>query len=486
MPVGVRASRDATGGPRHRKKDTQAVASKTDTSARQPPIATTRAVVNLAWPLTVNAILLQSAVIIDTYLVSTLGEAALAAMGLAAALGGLLLGALVALSQATQILVARAKGADDALALKSALACAAAIGGVIAGGGAVLVWTWGDDLIAGFAHTPEIAALATGYINIFVLVILSEVGSQALSCYFNGTGRTKFPLYSLLIQMPVNVALSILLIFGLYGFPELGLQGAAIGSAAAAVLRLGFLSLCVLRQDRGTLRVSGWSRGSFGATTRAHFVFTLPVAAQFFGIAASNAVCALIYARMAITDFAAMTLVLPWVQVVGVMMISWSQASGIMVGQALGQRASDADLTDFLKRAWRVSVTLAGVVSLLFLAASFGFQWIYADLQQATLDALWSFVPALLFLSFPKSSNAMCGTTLRAGGDTIHVMKIHLTAQWVYRVPLTALLVLYLEWSVTWVFSLLLFEELLKFPFFHGRFFGGKWRRMMDPDGEAM
>ena len=80
----------------------------------------TKTTFGLAWPLAVNAILLHSIIILDTYLVSTLGEVALAAMGVAAAISGLLLGALVALSNATQIIIAQAKGADDKIGLKSA------------------------------------------------------------------------------------------------------------------------------------------------------------------------------------------------------------------------------------------------------------------------------------------------------------------------------------------------------------------------------
>ncbi|MEM9523591.1 MAG: MATE family efflux transporter [Pseudomonadota bacterium] len=444
------------------------------------PIPTHGAIFKLAWPLAVNAILLQGIVILDTYLVSILGENALTAMGLAGAIAGLLSGALMSISHATQILVARAKGADDPVALKSALWCAVAIGGAVAGLGLALVRTLGDDVIGSFAHTPEIAQDAVAYLDIFALVIVFEVGSQAISCHFNGTGRTRLPFYSHLAEMPVNIGLSVVLIFGLYGFPELGLKGAAIGSAAAALVRLLFLAVCLHRLEAAVIRAPGWARATFPASVTWHALFALPVAAAFFGQAACNTVSALLYARMSVNDFAAMTLILPWIQVVGTMMISWAQATGIFVGQLLGQRETAGHMNAFLKRSWRVCIVIAAFVSTLYLAASMSFRWIYEDLQRETLDALWSFVPALLLLSFPKSSNAMCGSTLRAGGDTVYVMNIHLFSQWAYRVPMTALLVLYLDWSVTWVFALLLFEECLKFPFFHLRVLSGKWRTMLD------
>ena len=443
------------------------------------PAPRTAAIAALAWPLALNAVLLQGIVILDTFLVSFLGEVAIAAMGLAAAIAGLMLGALVALSHATQILVSQAEGANDTVALKSAFRCGIFINCVVAGIGLVLVWTFGDTIIRNFAHSPDIAEDAILYLDIFSVVIVSEACSQAVSCHFNGTGRTRLPFYSHLAELPVNVGLSILLIFGLYGAPELGLIGAAVGSAVAAFVRLTFLLGCLLRFDRLLINQPGWSHATFLGSARRHFLFALPVAGTFFGLAACNAVCALLYAQMSINQFAAMTLILPWVQVVGMIMIAWAQATGIFVGQLLGRQATDASLNELLSRSWRVAVVLAALVSLLYLLASLSFGWIYRGLQPETLQALWSFVPALLLLSFPKSSNAICGSTLRAGGDTVRVMNIHLLAQWAFRVPLTALLILYLEWSVTWVFSLFLFEEILKFPMFHLRFYSGKWKNML-------
>jgi Na+-driven multidrug efflux pump len=70
----------------------------------------------------------------------------------------------------------------------------------------------------------------------------------------------------------------------------------------------------------------------------------------------------------------------------------------------------------------------------------------------------------------------MCGHTLRAGGDTLYVMNIFVSAQWLFRVPMTAFFILVLDLPVVWVFSLFLFEELVKFPMFHLRFLKGAWK----------
>ena len=64
-----------------------------------------------------------------------------------------------------------------------------------------------------------------------------------------------------------------------------------------------------------------------------------------------------------------------------------------------------------------------------------------------------------------------------AAGETVYVMKLFIWSQWGFRVPATAVLVLYLDASAFWVLSLVLAEELVKFPAFHHRLFAGDWKR---------
>lgn len=437
----------------------------------------TRKVFSLAWPLAINAIMLNGIVIVDTYLVSTLGESALASMGLAAAIIGLLLGTLFALSTATQILVAQGQGANDPVRLKSAFWCGLIMNTLATAICLTLVLSLGDELITGFAHTPRIADDAINYLHIFTVVVIAETVSQSMSSYFNGTGRTKMPFYSHLAEIPVNIALSIVLIHGLYGFPEFGLTGAAMGSAAAALTRMLFLSGCILRTELAVIGVAGWAQTTLLQSCRRHFMLALPIAATFFSQAVANVLCALLYARLSISQFAAMTLIMPWVQVFGQFMTSWAQATGIFVGQLLGRQVSADSLDGFLSRVWRVTFILAALVSLLHLLTTLSFNWIYDDLMDETRHALLSFLPIILLLPFPKSSNAICGHTLRAGGDAVYVMNIFVFSQWAVRVPLTAVFILYLDASVAWVFALFLLEEIVKFPLFHRRLYSGKWRR---------
>ena len=421
--------------------------------------------------------MLHGIIVIDFYLVSPLGEAALAAMGLAGTLAGLLLGVLLAFSNATQIRIAQAFGATGPTALKTSFLCGLLINTAATAFGILLVLLFGGRVISNFAHFPWIAEQGTAYLHAFLWVVLCEAVAQCFESHFNGCGKTRVTFFGFLIAVPINIGLSIVLIYGLYAFPQLGLVGAAWGSAAASATRLLFLTAWFWRTDRHVLTAPGWSKPTFGEALRRHWFFSLPIAGTFISVTFGNQVCMLIYATMSVNEFAALALILPWVQTAGTFGMAWAQATGIAMAQLLGKGTAEPALDAFLARAWRGAFVAAALVAMAYLAICLMSGWIYADLESETTAALLTFLPVLLILPFPKGSNAICGQTLRASGDTVHVMNIFIAGQWMCKVPLTALFVIYLDLHVAWVFALLLAEELFKFPPFHLRLLKGDWKR---------
>jgi len=430
----------------------------------------------MAWPMALRAAMMFSIVIIDLYIVSSLGEDAVAAIGIATIISGMVMGTTFAFANAMQIKVAQAYGSDDPVELKTAFYCGLVINVLLVMLGITLIVLFGRSLLDRLAHSNEIAEAAAGYLHIFTLVLLAEALSSVFTSHFNGCGRTKLAFYSFLISAPFNIASSIVLVFGLYGFPELGLVGAACGSFLGALLRLLYLAL-IFYQSHGVFSdVTGWLHGRFMSSTGKQFNFSWPIAATFISMTFANQACFAIYSNLNVYQFAAMTLITPWIRIAGQLSYTWTQATGILVAQLLGKSLSPEQLDEFLSRAWRGAFVAAFIVALVYALIILASRWIYSDLAEETRMALLSFLPILLLLPFPRVSNAICGNVLRASGDSKSSMNIHLGANWLFMVPATAVFILVFELSVTWVFALFLFEELVKFPFFHRRLWSKEWQ----------
>ena len=435
---------------------------------------------SVAWPLGLKAMMLHGIIVIDAYLVSPLGETALAAMGLAGAIAGMMLGVLFAFSSGTQIRLARGFGSGGKLPMKTGFYAGLVQNLLAAAVGLGLVLAFGPQAITSMAQTPWIAEQAQSYLNVMLLVVFSEAVGQCISSFFNANGKTRVPFLGYLIGLPVNVSVSLLLIHGHWGFPALGVQGAAVGTLCGSLARLAFLGLIFLRETGFYRDVAGWAQGNFKASLRRHMVFTWPIAGTFVSMTIANQVFLLIGTDLGVNAFAALTLILPWVVVLGTFGMAWAQAVGIIAAQMLGQGAGHAALDAFVSRAFRGAFIAAGIVAVVNSGLVLCSGWIYDDLQSETKAALWTFLPVLFLLPFPKGSNAICGQTLRAAGDTVYVMNLFIGAQWLVKVPFAALFVFVWDMSVTWVFALMLLDEIVKLVPFHARFFKGVWKDAKD------
>ena len=432
----------------------------------------------LAWPIAMNAILLQAIVIIDITLVAPLGEVSVAALGLASSLVGIALGVLFALSNGTQILLAQAYGANNTRAFRSAFWCGLVINIVSFCLFAVLALAFGPMLLDSLATTAQMGALAWDYTRVFLLVLAGVALSQNCTVLFNAIGNSRIPFYSNLLELPINAIISYALINGAFGFPELGLEGAAWGSAVAVCIRTVFLGLFLIHQKSDVFAGSGELFKQFRKQVSHHWLHAWPVAATFITLSLSMSLCMMMYASLPVHEFAALTILMLWIRIAGLVVTAWAQATSILIGQLLG-KSQNALLDEFLNRVWRLSFVLAGVVAGINLCSSFGFPSIYPELQSTTLDVLAALAPMFVVLPLLRSSNVMCGNVLRAGGDAGYAFRIHIYTQCLFTLPVSAFFVFYLKLNVQWVFSILLAEEVIKaFPF-HKRIRSGIWKRQL-------
>ncbi|MBT8113063.1 MAG: MATE family efflux transporter, partial [Gammaproteobacteria bacterium] len=84
-------------------------------------------------------------------------------------------------------------------------------------------------------HAPEVQAQETIYFKILMYSAVFMVLNNALGSFFSGLGKTLIVMWVSLIITVINVALDYVLIFGNFGFPEMGIRGAATASNIAIV-----------------------------------------------------------------------------------------------------------------------------------------------------------------------------------------------------------------------------------------------------------
>ncbi len=162
---------------------------------------------------------------------------------------------LFALGTGTTILVSQKIGEGDTGAAERLLGTTFAYSSLFSGA-LFLLWFFGSETIfALMGLSGEMLGFASSYTRIYSFSILLTGLSTASNSVFQGSGNTRPMLYSSIIRTVTNVILDPILIFGLAGFPALGIEGAAIATLAADIAGAAYLVPRAFR-NRGPVRLS--------------------------------------------------------------------------------------------------------------------------------------------------------------------------------------------------------------------------------------
>lgn len=106
---------------------------------------------------------------------------------------------------------------------------------------------------------PEVVALAIPYLEIVAFSMIPLMAFQAYKQFADGLSQTKYAMYATLLANLVNILFNYLLIYGIWIFPRLELQGAAIGTLLSRFFMLWFVWE-ILRRRKKFAAYFEWSR----------------------------------------------------------------------------------------------------------------------------------------------------------------------------------------------------------------------------------
>ncbi len=125
----------------------------------------------------------------------------------------------------------------------------------------VFVFLFAETILTGLLSSQDIIQGATSFLKIRVFTLFFSFGSVLMRSFFVGITVTKYIGRAALVVALTNVVLDYLLIFGYYGFPEMGLNGAALASVLCEVAGMVYFLIVVFKQvDREKYNLFKFSR----------------------------------------------------------------------------------------------------------------------------------------------------------------------------------------------------------------------------------
>ncbi|MCL6265286.1 MATE family efflux transporter [Flagellimonas myxillae] len=212
----------------------------------------------LAYPVILGMLGHTFVAFADNIMVGQLGTAELAAVSLGNSFVFIAMSLGIGFSTAITPLVAEADGAGDKVAGKSALKH-----------GLVLCTLLGISLFGiillckPFLHymkqPEEVVELAIPYLELVAFSLVPLIMFQAFKQFSEGLSQTKYPMYATVLANVINIVINYLLIFGSFGFPKLGIVGAAIGTLTSRFIMVGYIWFLLKRKEKFQFYVTGFN-----------------------------------------------------------------------------------------------------------------------------------------------------------------------------------------------------------------------------------
>lgn len=421
-------------------------------------------VIALALPVALQMLLQSMLGMADVVMISGLGAAAIAAVGLAAKLHFLLLVLMNGFATGCSVLIAQYSGARDMTSCQRTLAASLLVGTVTMVP-FVLIFGVRPDIWLGWLNPDaDVVALAAQYLRITApallilqLVVIYEGSLRAL-------GNTTTPLIAGALSVFINVGLNYVLIFGHFGFPAMGVAGAAWGTLIARLLQLLFVLSWVYASKHGL--ALHWTHFRAAMAKRPLFMFisfSLPLVANYGIWGAGNATYHVLTGYAGTHALAVMGMIVPIESAFFSLFVGLANACAVLTGRALGAD-KDAEAWRLHKIFDRLTMFLVATLALALWIARPWILGFFGDVEEPTATILSHTLTIFCLLVWLKVLNMMrIIGTLRAGGDNRFVLITDVTVMWVIGLPLFAVAVFWWNWPFLAIYALMFFEDSLKF-----------------------
>jgi len=185
----------------------------------------------------------------DNLMVGRLGAEALAAVSLAIAIIAVPIVVGMGIAVALPTLISEAEGAGKTKRISQYFKHSFIINVAIGLVSCALI-LFGLPLMEYLGQDPEVVALANTYMVMSAIGMVPMMIFMTFRGYSEGMSETKTPMIAMLLGNVLNIGLNYLLIFGKFGFPALGVEGAALASLIARVAMIIFIIVILMkRQD---------------------------------------------------------------------------------------------------------------------------------------------------------------------------------------------------------------------------------------------
>ncbi|MDR2437432.1 MAG: MATE family efflux transporter, partial [Endomicrobium sp.] len=335
-----------------------------------------------------------------------------------------------------------------------------------------------SNIFSFIGHSKDIIQEEVKYFNILCYGSFFYLASAAFSGFYCGRGKTAIVLLVNLIGLLINIVLDYLLIFGKFGLPELGIQGAALATITGFATVSIILLILVCSKRNNVKFNTRQIKLNFDFLKR--FIgFGLPSGVHIFLDISVFTFFTLVVGALGKLELSATSIVMNIYNLAYMPLVGFGVTTSIMTGNYLGKNkvsmAQKSVLTTFQIASVFIlfaALTFLLIPGLLIKPFANGSEALIVEKVKPTITVLFKFVVALLLLD---SSSIILSSAIKGAGDTKFLMKLLVILFTTFSIAMymsTKRLGLYGCWSALVVYCIILNISC------YLRYKSGKWKNM--------
>ena len=430
----------------------------------------------LAWPALAEQVLTGIINFVDTLMVSSVGDAAVAAIGLTIQPRMIFQVVLVAIATAVTAVVARRKGQGDRDGANRVLGAMLPIVVGVAAVFFVVSWFFAEPILTFIGAKEDTIADATSYYRITMFGLIFLGVSLTLNGAQRGAGKTRIAMVTTMTANIVNCLFNALLINGLWIFPRLEVTGAAIATVVGQFTAM-VISVASVRRKNGYLFLKTALLFKIDRKTvePVFFVMSGALAEQLF-LRVGFFTFAKLVAGLGTLDFATHQICMTILNLSFTVGDGLAIASSALVGQNLGMKRPDRALV-FGKVAQRIGLAFAAVLCAAVAVFRRGIVGWFTDTPEVLQKGGNIMLMISIILLF-QIQQVMFGGTLRGAGDTRYMAVVSLLTIGIMRPGLTFVLTRFTTLGLYGAWIAVLTDQIVRAFFACVRFYRGKWAKI--------
>ncbi len=432
----------------------------------------TKLLVSLALPIFIDTLLVMTLGAADTFMLSRYSDESVAAVGLVNQLVNIVFIIFQVISMATSILCSQYVGAGQRDRVLQVMGISVLFNFLIGMAFSAVLYGKAADLLGTMGVREELFSQSFSYMRIVGAFAFFQAMSLSAAAALRSVDMAHYPMFVSGLVNVINIVGNYALIFGKFGLPALGVQGAAISTVACRALS-SVLLLCLLfrkyvvRLPKGLFRPFPWQEagklfkvGIPSAGEQMSYSLSMVVVTYFINFLGNDELATRTYAHT-ITTF------------VYLFSLAAAQGGAIVIGHLAGMKKYDAAFA-LGRRVLRVSVAVTFVLS--FITACFGhtiFSMLSDNEHIIRMGSLVLWVDILVEVG--RAINLFGVNSLRSAGDIYYPVTVGIIVCWTVAVGGSWLLGIGLHGGLIALWCALILDENIRGLIFIRRWKSRKW-----------